>query len=247
LADGLDELADANGEWVDALTLARVTGCPLLCDDVALAALARSLNVPAFGTLSVLVALQRSDRLTGESVSGAILDYFRAQADELPVEPLHVVAIAQVDEWPLGPSVHPVSRPFFWHEWVPAADAYLRIAEGVSVADRQNGMAALHAATLGIIRAQVQGSPRPRIARIAAATMSHLQVEPGEFPGFVAALRAACRGYDLADPLEDLVAVLQGALSEAATPSEAAERITRLASDMSPEDRATVTATILKA
>jgi tetratricopeptide (TPR) repeat protein len=245
LADvpGFEELAIDNN-WPAGLATAAARSSALLCDDVALAALARSIGVPAFGSFALTVALARTGRLNSTNLDRLLRALFQAQADDLPLTPAQLAGLARSLSWPPGPSLHPMSRPHYWRDQDAAHAAFTMTIQGLG-ANSDTASNALYAASVGVIRTVAVGSPLPLIAGLFVAAAVGIEATPPDVPPLIAAVRRACSNYDLVDPFGACVrALLEVARTEddAAT---SARTVTTLFSGMEPEDRARAAAIVL--
>lgn len=245
LADiqGLDELKSGNN-WTAGLATAHGRSCGLLCDDVALAAIARSIGVPAFGSFALAIALARTGRIPGSAIDGMITELFTAQADDLPLSPAQLAGLAESVGWPVASTRHPMSRPHYWRDPQAAYAAFVTSIEGLG-AGAEAAANALYVAGLGVIRAVVAGSPVALITGLFVAATLRVQAEPADAVTLVSAVRAACNYYELVDPFEACVRAVLDVVGAAEDPATAAQFVTTLFSAMEPQDRALATAIVL--
>jgi tetratricopeptide (TPR) repeat protein len=247
LADvqGLEAVQGEN-TWAAGLATAHSRSCALLCDDVALAAIARSIGVPAFGSFALAIALARAGRLANSAFDELITVLFGAQADDLPLTPAQITGLAESVAWPLAPTLHPISRPHYWRDPQAAYAGFVTTIEGLG-GSADAAANALYAAGLGVIRAVAAGSPLPLITGLFVAAILRVQAEPADAATLVAAVRAACNYYELDDPFEVCVRAVLDVVGAAENPATAAQFVTTLFSTLEPRDRAVATAIVLGA
>ena len=245
LADvqGLDELESGNN-WTAGLATAHGRSCGLLCDDVALAAIARSVGVPAFGSFALAIALARTGRLPGSAVDRLMTELFAAQADDLPLTPAQLAGLAESVGWPLASTLHPMSRPHYWRDPQAAYAAFVTTIEGLG-ACTEAAANALYVAGLGVIRAVVAGSPVALITGLFVAATLRVKAEPADAVTLVSAVRAACNYCELDDPFEACVRAVLDVVGATEDPATAAQFVATLFSAMEPQDRALATAIVL--
>ncbi|CAN5697711.1 hypothetical protein BH18ACT2_BH18ACT2_08880 [soil metagenome] len=241
--EALQDLNDS-GTWDASLTAAHAKNDRLLSDDVALAALARSVGVPAFGSFALLMALAAAGRITTDQVDGFVTKLYAAQADDMPLSPVRLAAIAISRDWPLNTAIHPMTRPAYWREPEIAFSAFAATIDGFRDTPNSAGRT-LYAATVGVIRAVVAGSPLPIIGQLFAQAMLALEAEPEAVAELVAAMRAACDGRDLPDPLPAAVRSLLDLTSSALEPGELGVFVTTAFSLLEQEDRITAASIFL--
>ena len=240
---GLDPIQVEN-TWAAGLATAHGRSCALLCDDVALAAIARSIGVPAFGSFALAIALARTGRLPDSAVDRLINELFAAQADDLPLTPAQLAGLAESVGWPLAATLHPMSRPHYWRDPQAAYAAFVTTIEGLG-SGTEAAANALYVAGLGVIRAVAAGSPVALITGLFVAATLRVQAEPADAVTLVSAVRAACNYYELDDPFEACVRAVLDVVGAAEGPATAAQFVTTLFSAMEPQDRALATAIVL--
>ncbi|MGI8807252.1 MAG: hypothetical protein ACR2KK_05335 [Acidimicrobiales bacterium] len=243
----LEELGEAGntGSWARAIALAKEVGSPLWCDDVATAAVARTLGVPTFSTFGLLNALRRDGQLPHDRFIVALNAMYLAQADDLPMPPGVLVDLARQNNFPIGASVHPVSRPLFWQDRGAACQAFLDLADGLHSGGIEGVATLLQAAALGVTRSQVSGSPMHTVSLLFVGIAFARRVRPQDVPVLIGALRAVRRHYDLEDPLVPCAKAVYDTVDKDHGPAKASQFVGNLFSEMPEPDRYTVTEAIV--
>jgi PIN domain associated with the TPR-GreAB-C-PIN system len=231
--------------WADGITAAHAKQCGLLCDDVALAAFARSVGAPAFGSFALFVALARAGRITADQIDDLVEKLYMAQADDLPLSPIQLTSIAIARDWPLNAAIHPMVRPAYWRDLETAISAFSATINGFRQTTNAPGRT-LYAATIGVIRAIVVGSPLPLIGRLFAAATLQVASDPEEVTGLVAAMRAACNGRELDDPYPVAVRALIEVSSSTLDAAQLAMFVTTAFSSLGQADRTTAASIVLE-
>lgn len=230
--------------WDDSVTAAHAKSCQLLCDDVGLATFARSVGVPAFGSFALLLALAKAGRIASDQVDDLVTRLYEAQADDLPLSPVRLAALAIDRQWSLTAAIHPMSRPAYWRDLQTAASGFAATIDGFRHTEHAAGRT-LYAATVGVIRAVVTGSPLPIVGQLFAQAMLSLEAEPAVVADLVAAIRAACDERELADPLPFAVRAILEDASSALEPGDLGAFVTSAFAALEQEDRTTVASIVL--
>jgi tetratricopeptide (TPR) repeat protein len=244
----LEELRDVveRGDWAAALTIARAEGRPLLCDDVAIVAVASSLGISTFSTYSLVAALREAGQIDESAVSDVTAALYRAQAVDLPLHHGELLELARGNGWELGPAIEPLTRPAWWVDPRAGYAAYARLLEEAAF-EIAGAAAALHASTLGLTRTTLVGSVVPVAGALFAGTVFGCKVLPADVPLLVDAMRVAVQHYDAEDPLERCVEAIYETVEPLHGPAAAAAFTSSLFGELSDDDRATVTNWIVSA
>src|SRR5690606_34371531 len=184
--------AAEHGGWIAPLLAADSNSVPLLCDDVAMAALARSLGLRPFGSLALLIARTRTGKLAQLELDRLVRELFRLGAVDLPAPPAHLVRLAQESSWDVAPMTRAISSPTFWRDLEAAYRAFISAIEGSASKGIDVTASVLHAGTLGLLRAVVAGSPTRIVAGLLVATTFAVKASSEDVPTLVSAVRAAC-------------------------------------------------------
>jgi tetratricopeptide (TPR) repeat protein len=232
-------------EWAAPIGAALDGGTPLLCDDVGTAAVARSLGVPAFGTLSLQIARMQAGRLTPDGMESLIREFYAIGGVDLPLSPGQLVEVSRSSGWLVEPLLRCLSRSSFWLDLVSGSTAYFEIVQNILDQGIDAAAKLLHASTLGIVRAVLVGSPLPWIARLVMLTIAAGRIDAEDVRTLVSAVRGACAQLGAGDPLEATVRLVYGVADAASGAAEAAQFTSTLFSNLDPEDVIQVTAWIV--
>ena len=216
--------------WDEPVLLASRKRIGLWADDLPLRHAARSLGVPAFGTLDLIAALVQTDQLTQTVLDEAIEGFRRAFVVDLPIAG-RLLELAAADSWkPDGYAALLIARPCLWS---PPSDGFAQFMQLVralppaaAAPEPVTGWAA--AAMTGLAWA-IPPPARPRaIAGIVAWTV----LTAGGADIFPMVLDAGENVMAAAAPVGDLlghtVAVLTETLSKIVSAEEIGVMFTRL-------------------
>jgi len=227
---------DAQHSWLAGLGAAQAAQTALLCDDPALAALARSVGVDAFGSYALFVALVQENRLDPAELSDILGEMFDACVVDLPLTPSQMCGLAQQRGWPRAASIRTLGRSAFWRDVGEALEAFQVFLR--SIPDRDIGPEALFAAIVGLCRAVVAGSPDFAIASLFVAAIFTTEAEPLEVAKMVDAARQACETEGRDDPFENCVRLMIKAFEQFQHPSVVSQGVAALLAELDPADRA---------
>jgi tetratricopeptide (TPR) repeat protein len=226
---------DPDHAWLAGLGAAQRRQTALLCDDPALAALARSAGIDAFGLCALMVALIQEGRIEPSELSQMLGELFDAQAMDLPLSPTQICGIAQQRGWPLRPSLRPFSRSAFWRDVEEAVDAFEMLLS--SLPEGESAAEALYSAIIGLSRAVVAGSPARAIATLFVMTVVSTAADPPAVATLISATRQAAEIEGLPDPFDECVLRLIQTFSNFSGPALVAQSVTTLIADLDKEDR----------
>lgn len=101
--------ATRRDRWLSAITVAQELGLPVWADDVAMRRFARSMGIPAFGTLDLIRAFAEED-----DIADAVASFREHRVVDLPIdEPWH--SLASMARWNANsPFALALSRPAAW-------------------------------------------------------------------------------------------------------------------------------------
>ena len=247
---GKDEvISDLEGgregnNWVASLATAKESGVPLLCDDVALGMLARSMGVPTFGSFALRVALVKGNRAAGADLDDALGALFDAHATDLPLSPAQLTYLARSRGWPLSASIYPLTRPFYWRDVQAARSGYIATMEGLG-SGVEAISSALYGACIGVVRTIAFGTPLPLLSLLFVDAVLCAALDPAAVPRLLGAIRSVCSTYDLADPLDACVTVLMEMAAESKGEASAATFVSALLVELPVEDRVRSASVIL--
>lgn len=228
---------DRLGSWLAAVDLAAKINAPLWSDDSALRALARSVGVAAFDSVSLFEEAVEAGRIPRDSMRLFLLDLRRAYAVELPYDEQQVLLLQAEENWEPRRSALPITRPHFW---IDGATALRRL--GVLVAEVAEHApdkipAWLEVATRGCLRFVNDDSK----SDVAASILTFFILKWGLVPDRLRALvdRAREIGATVGgfDPYPAAIAEVADALRSQHGPSEAAKFGVAVVASLDLEDR----------
>lgn len=243
---GLDQEGGAIPErarpWATPVETAKQKGLPLYSDDFVLRAMARSEGVPAFGTLSLLYALNDKGRFGENSLRDAVIALRRNYAADLPFDEEQILALAAEDGWLAGPGAFSLARPALWQDPQRAFSFYQRCIEEVLRHDETSLPAWCAAATTGFARGWPPALAAQRAGTILASTILTVSVlsdglRDDLFSAYLQASRRAARALELEDTLPSAVEALKDMMEKAFGVPEAASAFARLAERLDADDR----------
>jgi tetratricopeptide (TPR) repeat protein len=243
----LASLGDAaEGTWAEALGAASTLGVPLLCDDVALAALARSQGVKSFSSYAVLLALEERGDLGAKDLSAADGLLYLAHASDLPKTPAELVRLGGDLDAPLRARLHPLTRPYFWLS-NGGLEAFRELLTQLPTTDPAALSAALQSGVLGVMRSRLAGTGETAAAALFVTVILLVRPTPEVAAELVEATRRACHAVGARDPLPALAGELHDVVANASSPAAATAFTTHVFGALSDEDRLVVTRRILQA
>lgn len=153
--------------WMSAIDLAKELGAALWADDVALRAFARSLGVPAFGSLD-LVAATRPENEAVEAVR-ALREH---RVVDLPFEKAWYVLAADANWDPSSPFLGAITRPAAWRDPLASVQKYQALIRSrPDEMDAEQVVAWTHAAATGLAQALPRATAPTAVAAVLAWTI----------------------------------------------------------------------------
>jgi nucleoside phosphorylase len=225
--------------WDGSLQAASQEQAALWADDLALRHAARSLGVPAFGTLDLVADLVHASHILPPVLEEVTAAFRRAYAVDLP-DPGPLLDLAATEGWkPDGYAALLLSRPRQWSQPADGFTQYMQLIRAIPPATATpecvTGWAA--AALTGLAWAIPPASRPLALAGLVAWTVMNAGAEH-VFPQILDAgenvMAAAAPAGDL---LAQTVAVLTETLSRIAAPDKVGVLFTRLIANFSPERR----------
>jgi tetratricopeptide (TPR) repeat protein len=245
VGSALSSLGDAaEGAWASALGAALTLDVPLVCDDVALAALARTLGARAFGSYAALMALRDSADITAEEFEEIDRTLFLAHADDLPLSPSDFAQLGEDLDAPLSARLHPLSRPAFWST-AEGFQSFRRIVGALPSSDPDALPSTVHAAILGVMRSRLAGSGERLVGALFVAAILDSHATPDVAVRIVEAARHACRSTGATDPLSAIVDEVVRSVAEVFGEPAAARFATYIFGGLEESDRHAVTERVL--
>jgi nucleoside phosphorylase len=186
IPDAPDENQDER-LWSSPIRLAKQRGIPLLADDAALRAVARTEGVAAFSSVHVLHALVG----TGEFDPSVIRDAYRRlmtiHAADLPVLD-ELLQIAAEDSWkPNSYAAFLLARPAIWHPLDQGLTAYMDVIKAATELETSDVALWCSTALFGLCQAIV-----PPMLPVAASTIASWTVLHRRDPEVLPAVLKTC-------------------------------------------------------
>lgn len=235
------------GSWMDAFRAARAAGVALWADDIGLRTLARNEGVAAFGTDSLLRALESSGRLTEADLEAALESLREQYCVDLPQEPAWIRRSAEQDGWRPGPALLAMSRTVMWAEPVKAFELWSQIAASAATSDFMKVPAWVYAGVTGILASPVDALAAMRLASgVLVKAASLVEFDPSAFADCAGAARAAARDAGLPDPTEFALAMTMDLFASRHGVATAATLVARLGSELADDQRASLRRILFK-
>ena len=217
-------------EWDSSLRTAQREGVALWADDLALRSVARSLQIPAFGTIALVSELQEAGILPALVRDEIVEGYLRGYAVDLPLVD-RLLEFAESENWlPRGYPLLMLSRPASWLPQGEGFGRFMTLATAIPDSARtpENSAAWFHAAMTGLTWA----TPPPARPRVAGALLAWSVANMGGASVFPLLLDAGEHVMATAAPDGDLllstISALTEALIEVAKPPEVGRMLSQL-------------------
>lgn len=227
--------------WDAALRVAAVRECALWCDDAALRHLAETAGVRAFGTYALHEALDGHPvRDTLPDSPAMRMRLLRARIADVPIRRTELVSATDDSEGADPAWETWISRPAAWHDPVDAFAGYAHRLRKLQADHRiQHIPRLLQAACRGIGAAVDDGERKRAIGAVLAASLLELRDPTPLATELVQVARLAATGLGPRPPVDPLPAasqILLAAYQDVADAADAAQRLLRTCSSLSPAD-----------
>jgi hypothetical protein len=124
-----------NRLWSSPIRLAKERGIPVIADDAALRAVARSEGVAAFGSLQLLYALAMDGVVSNDAIDEAYERLMLVRAAELPVMD-RIVQLAEASDWsPASYASFLLTRPGLWVPLDRGIRSYMEVVRRMPKSD----------------------------------------------------------------------------------------------------------------
>jgi hypothetical protein len=238
----LKQFSEMDGEhsrsWLAPLELAKQHAVAVLSDDLALRGLARSLGIPAFGSVAVLDALVAVDHLDRAARDTALLELRRNWVVDLPFDAAQLRTVAEADQWRPGPAYLALARPATWQDRRRVLDFYRGGQDQIAAADPAYLPDWLHAAILGFAGGQPPAAATFGAGLLLTVTTLQANMNPEIFAKLVPAARRAATELGGGDPLPQTVRDVAAVFIEALGHTEGARyALLHAFSALDPADR----------
>jgi hypothetical protein len=226
--------------WDDSLLLARRERSALWADDLALRHAARSMGVPAFGTLDLVTDLVNDGQLSQSVLNDVVVAFRRAYVVDLPLTG-RLLDLAATDGWrPDGYAALFLARPRFWSQPADGFAQFMRLMRALppTEATPESVVGWAAAAMTGLAWA----IPPPARPRAVAGLLAWTVLNRGGAGIFPLALDAGESVMAVAAPAGDLLGQTVSVLTETFGSIVPAEQVgalfTRLLANFDQECRA---------
>lgn len=224
---------------------ARAGSVSLFAADAGLRLLARSMDVPAFGVLSLLQVLEARSSLSSGSLEAITATLRREFVVDVETTKEEAIALAEEDDWRVGPGAYLMTRPAFWRDRHAALDVYKLGCHRTASQSRDALPGWVTSAVYGLAPGESPG----RVASLAGILVTYAilaaEFDPEMFALLLGPVRSAVDELGGADPLPVIVEQLLDGFREHFHPQLAAQFMLAVASNLSDADRQTVLQLVL--
>lgn len=227
------------------LQAARAQGLPLFAADAGLRLLARSMGTPTFGVLSLLQVLAARGSIASETLVAITATLRRQFVVDIETTKDEAIALAEEDDWRLGPGAYLMTRPAFWRDRQMALDVYKQACHEVVNRSRDALPGWVSSAVYGAASGEGHGRVAVLAGLLATYAILATEFDPEMFPLLLGPVRSVVEDLGGADPLPAIVGQLMAAFGEHFHPQLAARLMLAVASGLPESDRHTVLQLIL--
>jgi nucleoside phosphorylase len=198
--------------WDDSLLLASRERVALWADDLALRHAARSLGVPAFGTLDLVTDLVNAGQLPQSVLREVVGAFQRAYVVDLPLED-QLLDLAATEGWkPAGYAALLLARPRFWSQPANGFAQFMQLVRSLPPTERTPDTVAGWAAAA--MTGLAWAIPPPTRPRAVAGLVAWTVLNAGDAEIFPKVLDAGESVMAAAAPASDLLAETVSALTD---------------------------------
>ncbi|MFD8646468.1 PIN domain-containing protein [Streptomyces mirabilis] len=244
----LPKLADVRSTeaWLTALDYAKEHDLVLWCDDRALRAIARSLGVPAFGTLALVDACQREQTMTPPEAMALTAELLRHFYMDIPFSRDLYGFAARADGWHARGVAAAIARPTAWADAQAVVRLVLDAVAQIIDSEPAHASAWLTAAYTGLWRATPPSHRPSNLRKLSIEALTQPWVSASSMPFLLTGLRdgiAEVEGGD--DPLTAALARYYGALVQQMGHPEAGTAFMYLFSNAAEADKSAAARIVL--
>lgn len=209
--------------WLGSLDMASVRELPLYCDDLGLRVFAQGHSVPTFGTVALLIALERQALIDQPSAQRCLWALRDAYAVDLPVDTEWLRFTALSTHWaPTAVAFH-FTRAAAWADNEQATQVWTELVAGAAFANPPLVAAWVEAAALGLIAAAHDPTRiHTAIAGFAATAIAFTNFDAQVLAACASTARTVAHGDGVPNPVPTLCALLHQELTKAVGTDEAA-------------------------
>ncbi|MFH8808677.1 tetratricopeptide repeat protein [Streptomyces hygroscopicus] len=199
--------------WLTALDLAKERDLVLWCDDRALRTVARSVGVPAFGTLALIDACQREQTMAPHEAMALRAELLRHFYMDIPFSSDLYGFAAQADGWHARGVAAAIARPTAWTDPQAVVRLVLDAVAQIIVSEPEHASTWLAAAYAGLWRATLPSHRSGNLQRLSVQSLTQPWVSASSLPFLLAGLRDGAAEVQSGDgPLMAALARYYGAL-----------------------------------
>ncbi|MET9553607.1 hypothetical protein [Streptomyces sp. NPDC006645] len=175
--------------WLTGLDLAKEHGLVLWCDDRALRAAARSVGVPAFGTLALIDACQREQTMAPEEAMALKAELLRNFYMDIPFSSDVYGFAAQADGWHARGVAAAIARPTAWADVQGVVRLVLDAVAQIIASEPDHASAWLAAAYAGLWRATLPSHRSGNLQKLSVQALTQPWVSASALPFLLEGLR----------------------------------------------------------
>ncbi|MFE6906299.1 tetratricopeptide repeat protein [Streptomyces erythrochromogenes] len=175
--------------WLTALDYAKENDLALWCDDRSLRAIARSVGVPAFGTLALIEACQREQ--TVEPSEGLALksELLRNFYMDIPFSSDLYGFAAQADGWQARAVAAAIAQPTAWTDAQSVVRLVLHAVAQIVESEPEHSAAWLEAAYVGLWRATLPSHRAANLQKLSIQVLIQPWISASSLPFLLKGLR----------------------------------------------------------
>lgn len=209
--------------WLGSLDMARARELPLYCDDLGLRVFAQGHSIPTFGTVALLIALERQALIDRRSAQGCLWALRDAYAVDLPVDIEWLRFTALSNQWAPAAVAFHFTRAAAWADTEQATQVWTELVGGAAFANPASVAGWVEAAALGLIAAADDPTDiHPAIAGFAATAIALTNFDAKVLAACASKARTVAHGGGARNPVPALCALLHHQLTKAVGTNEAA-------------------------
>ncbi|MET7543918.1 tetratricopeptide repeat protein [Streptomyces sp. NPDC005507] len=175
--------------WLTALDHAKEHNLVLWCDDRALRTVARSVGVPAFGTLALIDACQREQTVAPQEAMVLRAELLRHFYMDIPFSGELYGFAAQADGWQARGVTAAIARPTAWTDAQAVVRLVLNAVAQIIDPEPDHAAAWLTAAYVGLWRATLPSHRAANLQKLSIQALTQPWVSASSLPFLLAGLR----------------------------------------------------------
>ncbi|MFD8253771.1 PIN domain-containing protein [Streptomyces werraensis] len=175
--------------WLTAFDYAKEHNAVLWCDDRALRTVARSVGVPAFGTLALIDACQREQTVSLQEAMVLRAELLRHFYMDIPFSGELYGFAAQADGWQARAVATAIARPTVWADAPAVVRLVLNAVAQIIASEPDHAAAWLKAAYVGLWRATLPSYRAANLEKLSIQALTQPWVSASSLPFLLAGLR----------------------------------------------------------